>query len=158
MNSQPPEEPNDVGNLPPQPPAGPEFVPPLTELNSDDGPPTYPTPYDIAAEPPAKRYRNGVVWAWVFIGGAVTSLISPFFLGLLSSAMSSTSPNLGWLIVLVPLIGVVIGGVGLRRSRDDVNPTPRSIYMGLLIGCGLALTCVGACYGIIIGSFSGSGN
>ena len=164
MNSQPqePEEPTSS--------QGPEFVPPLNDLPDNVGAADLPgpeatglgdsstmAPYDIPAQGPPKRYRNGVVWSWVFIGGLLTSIISPFVLGLATNNPDN-SRYYGWFVLLAPLIGVIIGGVGLARSRTSENTTARSIYMGLLIGSALAVTCVGACYGIITGGFSGSGN
>jgi hypothetical protein len=115
------------------------------------------TPYDIPTESTPKRYRYGIVWTWALIGGVLTSIVSPFVLGLASNSADNVA-YFGWFVLLAPLIGVIIGAVGLARSRDSQAPTPRSIYMGLLIGSGLALTCVGACYGFISGSFNGSGN
>ena len=36
-------------------------------------------------------------------------------------------------------------------SRADEQPGKRSIWMGVLIGAGLVITCVGTCFGVLSG-------
>jgi hypothetical protein len=152
MNSQPPED-ADLPEVPPEPDATPptdggEFVAPLEP--DDTSPAPWPAGYDIPAAQPVKRYQAKIVWLWLIVSGALLNLALPLTL----AAIGSLSQSGGFppaVLLIVPLVALIGSGVGLYQSRNDELPNRRSIWMGLLIGSGLSLSCAGICYSALSG-------
>jgi hypothetical protein len=154
MNSQPPED-ADLPEVPPEPDAnaptgGGEFVAPL-QADSNNATNEVPSAgYDTPVPVPPKRYDSGTVWVWLIISAISLNLSVPVLIAATSSLQSQLGPAGGALMVL-PAGVMILAGVGLYRTRDDLFPKRRSRWMGLLIGSGLSLTCAGVCFGALSG-------
>ena len=153
MSSQPPEFPEPPEEVQPaaqsQGSIGPEFVPPLADAGAGE-PPAH-SGYDIAP-PPATRYEAKTVWLWLGVTALLLGVATPISTGLISRLMSpDTSVSYGWLALILPVLVAISAAVGLYLSRADEQPHKRSIWMGVLIGAGLVITCVGACFGVLSG-------
>ena len=153
MSSQPPEVPEPPEDVQPaaqsQGSIGPEFVPPLADAGAGE-PPAH-SGYDISP-PPAKRYEAKTVWLWLGVTALLLGVATPISTGLISRLMSpDTSVSYGWLALILPVLVAISAAVGQYLSRADEQPGKRSIWMGVLIGAGLVITCVGACFGVLSG-------
>lgn len=165
MSSQPPED-AELPDVPgeqdePANPRGAEFVAPLEpsllEAPTIEPPMAEPstaeTPaagYDIPATAPVKRYRAKIVWLWLVVSFGLLSLVIPLAIAVLGS-MQSSGGFLPVVLLLFPFAALVIAGVGLAQSRNDELPDRRSMWMGLLIGAGLSLSCAGICFSALSG-------
>ncbi|CAB4852369.1 unannotated protein [freshwater metagenome] len=109
---------------------------------------------DPGAEPP-RRYQPGVV-----VGVALaTALGAPgvtFLASLLASSLTMYLPFLPILPVLIILavpVMIIVSSIATHRSTA---PRSRSVWMGVLIGCGLALIVgAGLCVAVITSLNSG---
>jgi len=104
--------------------------------------------------PPASRYQP-----WVIVGVALaTALGAPaltFLVSLLNSTQTLYLPFLPLVIVLIILavpVMIIVSAIATHRST---SPRSRSVWMGVLIGCGLALI-VGA--GVCVAAINGLSN